>query len=62
MSDRKALKGAIVAIASVATLGALAAPALANETSTYNLNGKSVAELAQHVGAQRIAEIGRAHV
>lgn len=50
MSNRKALKGAIAAIASVATLGALAAPALANETSTYNLNGKSVAELAQHGG------------
>ena len=58
MSNRKALKGAIAAIASVATLGALAAPALANETSTYNLNGKSVAELAQHGGAQRIAAIG----
>lgn len=47
-----------MAIASVVTLGALAAPALANETSTYNLNGKSVAELAQHGGAQRIAAIG----
>ena len=58
MSNRKALKGAIAAIASVATLGALAAPALANETYTYNLNGKSVAELAQHGGAQRIAAIG----
>ena len=57
MSNRKALKGAIAAIASVATLGALAAPALANETSTYNLNGKSVAELAQHGGAQRIAVV-----
>lgn len=40
------------------TLGALAAPALADETTTYNLNGKSVAELAQHGGAQRIAAIG----
>lgn len=58
MSNRKALKGAIAAIVSVATLGALAAPALANETSTYNLNGKSVAELAQHGGAQRIAAVG----
>ena len=58
MSNRKALKGAIAAIASVATLGALAAPALADETTTYNLNGKSVAELAQHGGAQRIAAIG----
>lgn len=58
MSNRKAPKGAIAAIASVATLGAFAAPALANETSTYNLNGKSVAELAQHGGAQRIAAIG----
>ena len=59
MSNRRALKGAIAAIASAATLGALAAPALANETSTYNLNGKSVAELAQHGGAQRIAAIGQ---
>ena len=58
MNNRRALKGAIAAIASAATLGALAAPALANETSTYNLNGKSVAELAQHGGAQRIAAIG----
>ena len=58
MSNRKALKGAIAAIASVATLGALAAPALADETTTYNLSGKSVAELAQHGGAQRIAAIG----
>ena len=58
MNNRKALKGAIAAIASAATLGVLAAPALANETSTYNLNGKSVAELAQHGGAQRIAAIG----
>ena len=58
MSDRKALKGAIAAVASIATLGALAAPALADETTTYNLNGKSVAELAQHGGAQRIAAIG----
>ena len=58
MSNRRALKGAIAAIASAATLGALAAPALANETSTYNLNGKSVAELTQHGGAQRIAAIG----
>lgn len=58
MNNRKALKGAITAIASAATLGVLAAPALANETSTYNLNGKSVAELAQHGGAQRIAAIG----
>ena len=58
MSNRKALKGAIAAIASVATLGALAAPALADETTTYNLNGKFVAELAQHGGAQRIAAIG----
>ena len=58
MNNRRALKGAIAAIASAATLGVLAAPALANETSTYNLNGKSVAELAQHGGAQRIAAIG----
>lgn len=57
MSKHKALKGAIAALASVATLGALAAPALAADT-TYSRNGKSVAELAQHGGAQRIAAIG----
>ena len=57
MSKHKALKGAIAAVASVATLGALAAPALATDT-TYSPNGKSVAELAQHGGAQRIAAIG----
>ena len=57
MSKRKALTGAIAALASVATLGALAAPALAADT-TYSPNGKSVAELAQHGGAQRIAAIG----
>lgn len=57
MSKHKALKGAIAALASVATLGALAAPALAADT-TYGPNGKSVAELAQHGGAQRIAAIG----
>ena len=51
------MKGAIAAVASVATLGALAAPALAADT-TYSPNGKSVAELAQHGGAQRIAAIG----
>ena len=58
MSKHKALKGAIAAVASVATLGALAAPALAADT-TYSPNGKSVAELAQHGGAQRIAENGK---
>lgn len=57
MSKHKALTGAIAALASVATLGALAAPALAADT-TYSPNGKSVAELAQHGGAQRIATIG----
>ena len=57
MSKHKALKGAIAAVASVATLGALAAPALAADT-IYSPNGKSVAELAQHGGAQRIAAIG----
>ena len=57
MSKHKALKGAIAAVTSVATLGALAAPALAADT-TYSPNGKSVAELAQHGGAQRIAAIG----
>lgn len=57
MSKHKALKGAIAAVASVATLGALAAPALAADT-TYSPNGKSVAELAQHGGTQRIAAIG----
>ena len=57
MSKHKALKGAIAAVASVATLGALAAPALAADT-TYSPNGKPVAELAKHGGAQRIATIG----
>lgn len=57
MSKHKALKGAIAALASVATLGAFAAPALAADT-TYSPNGKPVAELAKHGGAQRIATIG----
>ena len=57
MSKHKALTGAIAALASVATLGALAAPALAADT-TYSPNGKPVAELAKHGGAQRIAAIG----
>lgn len=57
MSKHKALKGAIAALASVATLGALAAPALAADT-TYSPNGKPVSELAKHGGAQRIATIG----
>ena len=57
MSKHKALTGAIAALASVATLGALAAPALAADT-TYSSNGKPVAELAKHGGAQRIATIG----
>ena len=57
MSKHKALTGAIAALASVATLGALAAPALAADT-TYSPNGKPVSELAKHGGAQRIAAIG----
>lgn len=57
MSKHKALTGAIAALASVATLGALAAPALAADT-IYSPNGKPVAELAKHGGAQRIATIG----
>lgn len=57
MSKHKALTGAIAALASVATLGALAAPALAADI-TYSPNGKPVAELAKHGGAQRIATIG----
>ena len=57
MGKHKALTGAIAALASVATLGALAAPALAADT-TYSPNGKPVAELAKHGGAQRIATIG----
>ena len=57
MSKHKALTGVIAALASVATLGALAAPALAADT-TYSPNGKPVAELAKHGGAQRIATIG----
>lgn len=59
MSKHKALTGAIAALASVATFGALAAPALAADTATtYSPNGKSVSELAKHGGAQRIATIG----
>lgn len=58
MGKHKALQGAIAAFASVAALGALAVPALADSASTYSPNGKSVAELAQHGGAQRIAAIG----
>ena len=58
MGKHKALQGAIAAFASVATLGALAVPALADSASTYSPNGKSVTELAQHGGAQRIAAIG----
>ena len=57
MSKHKALTGAIAALASVATLGALVAPALAADT-TYSPNGKTVTELAKHGGAQRIASIG----
>ena len=57
MSKHKALTGAIAALASVATLGALAAPALAAD-ATYSPNGKTVSELAKHGGAQRIASIG----
>ena len=41
MSKHKALTGAIAALASVATLGALAAPALAAD-ATYSPNGKPV--------------------
>ena len=37
-------------------------PALADSASTYSPNGKSVAELAQHGGAQRIAAIGNKSV
>lgn len=57
MNKHKALKGAVAAFASVAALGAMAAPAYAAD-GTYSLNGKSVSELAKHGGAQRIASIG----
>lgn len=60
MGDHKALTSAVAAIASIATLGALAAPAFAVDAAngTYSPNGKSVAELAKHGAAQRIAAIG----
>lgn len=60
MGNHKALTGAVAAIASIATLGALAAPAFAVDAAngTYSPNGKSVAELAKHGAAQRIAAIG----
>lgn len=60
MGNHKALTSAVAAIASIATLGALAAPAFAVDAAngTYSPNGKSVAELAQHGAAQRIAAIG----
>lgn len=57
MNKHKALKGAVAAFASVAALGAMAAPAYAAD-GTYSPNGKSVSELAKHGGAQRIASIG----
>ncbi|MBW3095331.1 alkaline phosphatase [Bifidobacterium sp. 64T4] len=57
MNKHKALKGAVAAFASVAALGAMAAPAYAVD-ATYSPNGKSVSELAKHGGAQRIASIG----
>lgn len=60
MGNHKALTSAVAAIASIATLGALAAPAFAVDAAngTYSPNGKSVAELAKHGAAQRIAAIG----
>ena len=58
MSNRKALTRTIAVLVSIATLGALAAPAVADENTTYSPNGKSVQELAQHGGAQRIAAVG----
>ena len=57
MNKHKALKGAVTAFASVAALGAMAAPAYAVD-GTYSPNGKTVSELAKHGGAQRIASIG----
>ena len=57
MNKHKALKGAVAAFASVAALGAMAAPAYAAD-GTYSPNGKTVSELAKHGGAQRIASIG----
>ena len=60
MGNHKVLTSAVAAIASIATLGALAAPAFAVDAAngTYSPNGKSVAELAKHGAAQRIAAIG----
>lgn len=60
MGNHKALTSAVAAIASIATLGALGAPAFAVDAAngTYSPNGKSVAELAKHGAAQRIAAIG----
>ena len=57
MNKHKALKGAVAAFASVAALGAMAAPVYAVD-GTYSPNGKTVSELAKHGGAQRIASIG----
>ena len=57
MNKHKALKGAVAAFASVAALGAMAAPAYAVD-GIYSPNGKTVSELAKHGGAQRIASIG----
>lgn len=57
MNKHRTLKGAVAAFASVAALGAMAAPAYAVD-GTYSPNGKTVSELAKHGGAQRIASIG----
>ena len=58
MKARKAMTATVAALASVAALGAMGASAYAGEPSTYSPNGKTVAELAVHGGAQRIAAIG----
>lgn len=60
IGNHKALTSVVAAVASIATLGALAAPAFAVDAAngTYSPNGKSVAELAKHGAAQRIAAIG----
>ena len=51
MKKHNVLKGAVATVAAIATLGAMAAPAFAQD-------GKGIAELKEHGGAQRIAAIG----
>ncbi|AIF89722.1 hypothetical protein GS08_00655 [Bifidobacterium longum] len=57
MGNHKALTSVVAAVASIATLGALAAPAFAVDAAngTYSPNGKSVAELAKHGAGKLVA-------